>query len=227
MSGTYNPPARRAGGRDPPRTNWPKHAWPRSSAGTSTPRWRSWTTTRRIDVPAGVFENAAPSRRPSGSRTAGTHGGGASGPGRPLRVRVRCDSSRASSSAWPSRPVLPPRPRRPGGGWNERFASISSRAASACGCRLCLMIGLAVGVQHLPQRGHHPADDGDPLRPRLLPGIHQRGGQAPQRRRRAARVDDAPGRGPGGEPIAGQDDDTTTATVATGLDKVFMVAGGS
>ena len=136
--------------------------------------------TQSIEVPAGVFANAA---RPATDADKD----------RQEELRRRRE--------WPAAAAAGPRPRRSAA---AQFVGMAKRdlyfrldqddaSGAANKARFAVNffkgelrpVAAAVpadrpggGGQHLPQRRHHPADDGGPLRPRLLPGLHQGGAPA-------------------------------------------------
>jgi ABC-type transport system involved in multi-copper enzyme maturation permease subunit len=178
--------------------------------------------TQGIDVPAGVFKNAAKPASEADRDRQDELRRRREWPAAPLRVRVRCDSS--VQFVGMAKPDLYFRLDHDdaGGGWNKaRFALNFYKGSFGLWLRLCLMIGLAVALSTylsgvitllttaiLYVLGFFPEFINEVAKHRNVGG-----GPLESMMRLVKR--------PGGEPIAGQLDNTTTATVATGLDKVF------
>jgi ABC-type transport system involved in multi-copper enzyme maturation permease subunit len=178
--------------------------------------------TQGINVPAGVFENAAKPATDADRDRQDELRRRREWPAAPLRVRVRCDSP--TQFVGMAKPDLYFRLDQDdaGGAWNKvRFALNFYKGSFGLWLQLCLMIGLAVALSTylsgvitllttaiLYILGFFPEFIRD-----VAKHTNAGGGPLESMMRLVQR--------PGGEPVAGQLDNTTTAQVATGLDSVF------
>jgi ABC-type transport system involved in multi-copper enzyme maturation permease subunit len=181
--------------------------------------------TQSIQVPAGVFKNAArPASKDDEVRQEELKRR-REWPVAPLRVRVRCDSPAQFIGMAKPDLFLRLDPDDPGGGWDKaRFAVNFYKGSFGLWLRLCLMLGLAValstylsGVITLLTTGIIYLLG---FFPDFISEVAQRrnvgGGPMESMMRLVKR--------PGGESTAGQLDQTTTAQVATWFDEVFSWA---
>jgi hypothetical protein len=178
--------------------------------------------TQGIEVPAGVFKNAVKPATDADRDRQDELRRRREWPAAPLRVRVRCDSP--AQFVGMAKPDLYLRldPDDAGGAWNKvRFALNFYKGSFGLWLQLCLIIGLAVTLSTylsgvitllttaiLYVLGYFPE-----FIKEVATHTNVGGGPLESMMRLVKR--------PGGEPIAGQLDNTTTTQVATGLDSVF------
>jgi ABC-type transport system involved in multi-copper enzyme maturation permease subunit len=177
--------------------------------------------TQAVEVPKGVFVNAARPATAEDRERPGLSRRGGDGPPPPLRVRVRCDSP-GQFLGMAKRDLYFRLDNDDSPAANKaRFAVNFFKGSFGLWLRLCLMIGLAVAVSTylsgvisllttaiLYVLGFFRDFITD-----VATGKNLGGGPLEGTMRLLKR--------PGGEPTAGQLDDTATTQVATGIDEVF------